>query len=148
MSERAGTDNDLPLGGAFLGGIAGLSVAKASFRLSLPFELAQARAWNALAAVPFTFWGLPGLRRRHRGGGRLLGRMLVPGPVAAAGNGGGGTVDMKQADLHKLLHGPYRPPKVTRDDRVSCLYGDCDLRMTGRGAAIRRSSGTTWCGTR
>src|SRR5262249_55224824 len=31
----------------------------------------------------------------------------------------------------KLLHGPYRPPRLRRGDRASCLYKDCDVVVTG-----------------
>jgi hypothetical protein len=28
-------------------------------------------------------------------------------------------------ELVRLLHGPYRPPRLRRGDRASCLFKDC-----------------------
>jgi hypothetical protein len=35
-------------------------------------------------------------------------------------------------DRVRLLHGPYRPPRLRRGDRATCLYKDCDVVVTGR----------------
>jgi hypothetical protein len=34
----------------------------------------------------------------------------------------------------KLLHGPYRTPRLRRGDRTSCLYRDKDVTITGLSA--------------
>ena len=31
----------------------------------------------------------------------------------------------------KLLFGPYKSPALRRGDRATCLYRDCDVRITG-----------------
>jgi hypothetical protein len=31
----------------------------------------------------------------------------------------------------KLLHGPYRTPRLRRGDRAFCLFRDCDVIVTG-----------------
>jgi hypothetical protein len=31
----------------------------------------------------------------------------------------------------RLLHGPYRPPRLRKGDRASCLSKDCDVAVTG-----------------
>jgi hypothetical protein len=31
----------------------------------------------------------------------------------------------------KLLHGPYKAPRLRRGDRAFCLYPDCDVVVTG-----------------
>jgi hypothetical protein len=46
-----------------------------------------------------------------------------PGPGRLAG--------MKSSDRTKLLFGPYRPPRLRRGDRATCLYKDCDVAITG-----------------
>jgi hypothetical protein len=34
-------------------------------------------------------------------------------------------------DRVRLLHGPYRPPRLRRGDRATCLFKDCDVVVTG-----------------
>jgi hypothetical protein len=34
-------------------------------------------------------------------------------------------------DRVRLLHGPYRPPRLRKGDRASCLFRDCDVVVTG-----------------
>jgi hypothetical protein len=34
-------------------------------------------------------------------------------------------------DRVKLLHGPYRSPRLRKGDRTSCLFQDCDVVVTG-----------------
>jgi hypothetical protein len=34
-------------------------------------------------------------------------------------------------DRVRLLHGPYRPPRLRRGDRATCLFRDCDVIVTG-----------------
>jgi hypothetical protein len=37
---------------------------------------------------------------------------------------------MTGADRVKLLHGPYRPPRLRKGDRTFCLYRDADVVVT------------------
>jgi hypothetical protein len=34
-------------------------------------------------------------------------------------------------DRMKLLHGPYKAPRLRRGDRAFCLFKDCDVVVTG-----------------
>jgi len=38
---------------------------------------------------------------------------------------------MKDRERVKLLFGPYRPPRLRRGDRATCLFKDCDVVVTG-----------------
>jgi len=38
---------------------------------------------------------------------------------------------MNDADRHRLLHGPYRPPALRRGDRATCLFRDGEVIITG-----------------
>jgi hypothetical protein len=38
---------------------------------------------------------------------------------------------MRDADRIRLLHGPYRAPRLRVGDRATCLYRDCDVVVTG-----------------
>jgi hypothetical protein len=40
-------------------------------------------------------------------------------------------VAVKATDRTKLLFGPYRPPRLRRGDRATCLFKDCDVVVTG-----------------
>jgi hypothetical protein len=37
---------------------------------------------------------------------------------------------VRQSDRVKLLHGPYRPPRLRVGDRTTCLFKDCDVVVT------------------
>jgi hypothetical protein len=38
---------------------------------------------------------------------------------------------MRSSDRTRLLFGPYRPPRLRRGDRATCLFKDCDVAVTG-----------------
>jgi hypothetical protein len=38
-------------------------------------------------------------------------------------------------DRVKLLHGPYKTPRLRRGDRAACLYRDKDVTITGMSSA-------------
>jgi hypothetical protein len=38
---------------------------------------------------------------------------------------------MRAIDRTKLLFGPYRAPRLRKGDRATCLYRDCDVKITG-----------------
>jgi hypothetical protein len=38
---------------------------------------------------------------------------------------------MREPDRVKVLHGPYRPPRLRKGDRAICLLRDCDVVVTG-----------------
>jgi hypothetical protein len=38
---------------------------------------------------------------------------------------------MTDADRCRLLHGPYRPPRLRKGGRAFCLYRDVDVVVTG-----------------
>jgi hypothetical protein len=44
-------------------------------------------------------------------------------------NDGGNTTRVD--DRVRLLHGPYRQPRLRKGDRATCLYKDCDVVVTG-----------------
>jgi hypothetical protein len=37
---------------------------------------------------------------------------------------------MTDADVYRLLHGPYTPPALRRGDMTECLVRDCDVEAT------------------
>jgi hypothetical protein len=70
-------------------------------------------------------WGGPDLTvldRRSRAG--------LPGGRGRLRHRGELGWPMNDRDRCKLLHGPYRPPRLRRRDRATCLYRDADVVIT------------------